>query len=80
MASNRRTGARSSAERRATSPVRYGRRPRHGPRDWARDWRLGWRLAPTGGGFEVNLDAIRRETANDPDAEHGIMLRSVARW
>ena len=48
--------------------------------DGARDWRLGWRLAPSGGGFELNLDAIRRETATDPGAEHGIMLRSVARW
>ena len=46
----------------------------------ARDWRIGWRLAPAGGGFELNLDAIRRETATDPGAEHGIMLRSVARW
>ena len=46
----------------------------------ARDWRLGWRLAPAGGGFEVNLDAVRRETANVDEVEHGIMLRSVARW
>ena len=46
----------------------------------ARDWRLGWRLAPNGGGFEVNLDAVRSETATEPGAEHGMMLRAVARW
>ncbi len=31
-------------------------------------------------GFEVNLDATRREAANDNDAEHGVMLRSSIRW
>ena len=48
----------------------------------ARDWRLGWRLTPAGSGdtgFEVSLDATRRETAND-DAEHGVMVRSRLRW
>ncbi len=48
----------------------------------ARDWRIGWRLTPNPGsaGFEVNLDAVRREAANDNDAEHGVMLRSLMRW
>ena len=44
--------------------------------------RLTWRLtpaAPGGSGFEVSLDATRRESAND-DAEHGVMLRSRMRW
>ena len=48
----------------------------------ARDWRLGWRLTPAASGdtgFEVSLDATRREAAND-DAEHGVMLRSRLRW
>ena len=43
----------------------------------ARDWRFGWRLTPAASGdtgFEVSLDAMRREAAND-DAEHGVMLR-----
>ena len=49
----------------------------------ARDWRLGWRLTSVvegDPGFEVNLDATRREAANDNDAEHGVMLRSLIRW
>ena len=49
----------------------------------ARDYRIGWRLAPAGlnaSGFEVNLDAVRREPANDNGAEHGVMLRSLMRW
>ena len=51
--------------------------------DGARDWRVGWRLTPAASGdtgFELNLDATRRETANDDDAEHGVMLRSRIRW
>ena len=54
----------------------------YGMSDGARDWRIGWRLAPAPGGtgFEVNLDAVRREAANDNDAEHGVMLRSLMRW
>ena len=47
-----------------------------------RDWRLGWRLAPAVSGdtgFEVSLDATRREAAND-DPEHGVMLRGAMRW
>ena len=32
-------------------------------------------------GFEVNLDAPRREAANAGEpAEHGVMLRSLVRW
>ena len=48
----------------------------------ARDWRLGWRLtpaAPGASGFEVNLDATRRESAR-ADTEHGVALRSRFRW
>ena len=48
----------------------------------ARDWRLGWRLTPAASGdigFEVSLDATRREAAND-DAEHGVMVRGAMRW
>ena len=48
----------------------------------ARDYRIGWRLTSVvrgDPGFEVNLDAVRREAAND-DAEHGVMLRSLIRW
>ena len=49
----------------------------------ARDYRIGWRLTsavPGDPGFEVSLDATRREAANDNDAEHGVMLRSLIRW
>ncbi|MDE0052476.1 MAG: SwmB domain-containing protein [Rhodospirillales bacterium] len=52
--------------------------------DNARDWRLGWRLTSVvrgDPGFEVNLDATWRETANDDGpAEHGVMLRGAIRW
>ncbi|MDE0381554.1 MAG: hypothetical protein OXI20_20170 [Rhodospirillales bacterium] len=52
--------------------------------DNARDWRIGWRLNSVvrgDPGFEVNLDAIRREAANDDEpAEHGVMLRGAIRW
>ena len=50
----------------------------------AREMRLGWRLTPaarSGSGFEVNLDATRREAANGNEpAEHGLMLRGAIRW
>ena len=48
-----------------------------------RDWRIGWRqtsAVPGDPGFEVNLDAMRKEPANDNAAEHGVMLRSSIRW
>ena len=55
--------------------------------DWARTYRIGWRLTsvvPGDPGFEVNLDATRREPANDnaaiAGAEHGVMLRAAIRW
>ena len=52
--------------------------------DAARDYRLGWRLTPAGAsggtGFELSVDATRREAANDNDAEHGVMVRSRLRW
>ena len=60
----------------------------------ARDYRIGWRLTsavPGDPGFEVSLDAVRREPANDNGAdpgsgsgagkpEHGVMLRAGIRW
>ena len=49
----------------------------------ARDWRIGWRLTsavPDDPGFEVNLDATRREPANDAGPEHAVMLRGGIRW
>ena len=52
--------------------------------DKARDWRIGWRLTSAvrgDPGFEVNLDATRREAANsNAPAEHGVMLRAAVRW
>ena len=49
--------------------------------DTARELRMGWRLTPAGGGgFEVNLDAARREAANDDAPEHRIGLGVTARW
>ena len=47
-----------------------------------RDYRLGWRLTSArrgDPGFEIGLDATRREAAN-ADAEHGIALRGTIRW
>ena len=49
----------------------------------ARDYRIGWRLTSAvrgDPGFEVNLDATRRESANDNEPEHGVMLRGAIRW
>ena len=49
----------------------------------ARDWRVGWRLtfAVRGDpGFEVHLDAVRREAANEAEPEHTLMLRSRIFW
>ena len=49
----------------------------------ARDWRIGWRLTsavPDDPGFEVNLDATRREPANDAEPAHAVMLRGGIRW
>ena len=50
--------------------------------DSARDYRIGWRLtAPGDSGFEVALDAMRREAANGNEpAGHGAMLRGAIRW
>ena len=47
-----------------------------------RDYRVGWRLSSArrgDPGFQVDLDATRREAA-DADAEHGLMLRGTIRW
>ena len=44
-------------------------------------WRVGWRLtsaATHDPGFEVSLDATRRDAASG--GEHGVMLRSLIRW
>ena len=52
--------------------------------DDARDYRIGWRLTSAvrgDPGFEVSLDATRKEAANDNGpAEHGVMLRGAIRW
>ena len=52
--------------------------------DTAREYRMGWRLTSAvrgDPGFEVSLDATRREAANAGEpAEHGVMLRSQIRW
>ena len=52
--------------------------------DGARDYRIGWRLTSAvrgDPGFEVNLDATRREAAGGAAlAEHGVMLRGAIRW
>ena len=58
--------------------------------DRARDYRIGWRLTSAiegDPGFEVNLDATRRESANDNGSaagtgkpDHGVMLRALVRW
>ena len=50
--------------------------------DTARDWRLGWRLTSAlkgDPGFELSLDATRRE-GDDDGADHGVMLRSQIHW
>ena len=52
-----------------------------------REYRIGWRLTSAVRGdpeFQVNLDATRKEPANDNvtglPAEHGVMLRAAIRW
>ena len=48
--------------------------------DTARELRMGWRLSPTGGeGFELHLDAARRDSAGDAP-EHRIGVGLTARW
>ena len=53
--------------------------------DAARNYRIGWRLTSAGAaGFEVNLDATRRETPDESGSgvpvEHGVQLRGAVRW
>ena len=52
--------------------------------DTAREYRMGWRLTSAvrgDPGFEIDLDATRREAANsNTPPEHGVMLRSLIRW
>ncbi len=52
-----------------------------------RQYRIGWRLTsavPGNPGFEITLDATRREPANDngygATPEHEVTLRAVIRW
>ena len=50
--------------------------------DTSRDYRLGWRLKSArkgAAGFELGLDATRREAPGD-DAEHGLAARLSIRW
>ena len=55
-----------------------------GMSETAREYRMGWRLTSAvrgDPGFEVSLDATRREAANDNgEADHGVMLRSLIKW
>ena len=54
-----------------------------GMSDTAREHRMGWRLTSAiegHPGFELSLDATRREAANDNHADHGVMLRSLIKW
>ena len=48
----------------------------------ARGYRAGWRLTPArgGSGFEVSLDATRREFSGGANQAHGAMLRAAFRW
>ena len=51
--------------------------------DNAHEYRLGWRLTSAvrdDPGFEVNLDATRRESANDDAPEHAVGARLTTRW
>jgi len=52
--------------------------------DSAHDSRPGWRLTSAiegDPGFEVNLDATRKEAANGNEPpEHGLMLRAAIKW
>ncbi len=52
-----------------------------GVSDTAREYRMGWRLASVASGFELSLDATRRETADGGGPpEHGVMLGGTVRW
>ena len=50
----------------------------------AREYRIGWRLTSVvrgDPGFQVDLDALRREAANGNEpVEHGMILRGAIRW
>ncbi len=50
--------------------------------DTAREFRMGWRLASAvRDGFELNIDATRREAADSGEpAEHRAMLSATIRW
>ncbi len=52
-----------------------------GVSDSTREYRMGWRLASVASGFELSLDATRRETPDgDGPPEHGVMLGGTVRW
>ena len=54
-----------------------------GMSETARDYRIGWRLtpaAPNASGFEVNLDAVRREPANGNEVDNAVVLRGAIAW
>ena len=49
----------------------------------SRDYRVGWRLTSArkvDPGFRIDLDATRREAANDDAPEHGLAFRATLRW
>ena len=49
----------------------------------ARDCRIGWRLTSVlagDPGFEVSLEATRREPANDEKPEHGVTANGSMPW
>ena len=66
----------------AASPAR--RTQASGSPERARDRRIGWRLTPAArgdSGFELNLDATRREADNGNEPpEHRVMLRGALSW
>ncbi len=48
-----------------------------------REYRMGSRLTSAVAGdpgFEVNVDANRREAGKDNDAEHGVMVSGALHW
>ena len=49
--------------------------------DTAREVRMGWRLSPAGaGGFELHLDAARRDGEDDDTPEHRVGFGISASW
>ena len=84
-----------SLERNGATPVGYGfatfdggftvtPKLGFGVSDTAREYCIGWRLTPAvrgDPGLEINLDAMRRESANGGDAaEHGVIPTGAMHW